>query len=81
MDLVRAREPYAADARLIWIACEQGHCAGFVAAIGVTSIWYKGMVLDWLVALDSFSSLPAVGLGDYVAGCDRHTSRRTVKLI
>lgn len=42
LDLVLAREPYAADARLIWIACEQGRCAGFVAAIGVTTIWYVG---------------------------------------
>jgi predicted nucleic acid-binding protein len=42
LDLVFAREPFAADARALWIACEQGQCVGYVAAISVTTIWYIG---------------------------------------
>ncbi|WP_129629877.1 type II toxin-antitoxin system VapC family toxin [Candidatus Oscillochloris fontis] len=42
LDLLLAREPFATDARAIWIACEEGRCIGFVAAISVTTIWYIG---------------------------------------
>ncbi|RRR76278.1 MAG: PIN domain-containing protein [Candidatus Viridilinea halotolerans] len=42
LDLILAREPFANEARAIWIACEQGRCVGFVAAISVTTIWYVG---------------------------------------
>ena len=42
LDFLLAREPFAADARAIWIACEQGRCSGYLAAISVTTIWYIG---------------------------------------
>ncbi|NNJ08752.1 PIN domain-containing protein [Chloroflexales bacterium ZM16-3] len=42
LDFLLAREPFAMDARAIWIACEQQRCVGFVAAISVTTIWYVG---------------------------------------
>jgi len=42
LDFLLAREPFASDAREIWVACEQGRCTGYLAAISVTNIWYIG---------------------------------------
>jgi predicted nucleic acid-binding protein len=42
LDFLLAREPFASDARGIWLACEQGRCTGYLAAISVTNIWYIG---------------------------------------
>jgi predicted nucleic acid-binding protein len=33
LDFLLAREPFAQEARAIWIACEQQRCAGYVSAI------------------------------------------------
>ncbi len=41
-NILLAREPYANEARDIWVACEQQRCMGFVAAISITNIWYIG---------------------------------------
>jgi predicted nucleic acid-binding protein len=42
LDFLLAREPFAAEAREIWLACEQDRCIGYLAAISVTNIWYIG---------------------------------------
>jgi predicted nucleic acid-binding protein len=42
LDFLLAREPFAIEAREIWLACEEGRCTGFLAAISVTNIWYIG---------------------------------------
>jgi predicted nucleic acid-binding protein len=41
LDFLLAREPFATEAREIWLACEQGRCTGYLAAISVTNIWYS----------------------------------------
>ncbi len=42
LDFLLAREPFATEAREIWLACEHGCCTGYLAAISVTNIWYIG---------------------------------------
>jgi predicted nucleic acid-binding protein len=42
LDFLLAREPFATEAREIWLACEQERCTGYLAAISVTNIWYIG---------------------------------------
>lgn len=42
LDFLLAREPFATDARAIWVACEQGRCTGYAAAMSITIIWYIG---------------------------------------
>lgn len=42
LDFLLAREPFSAEAREVWLACEQSRCAGYLAAISVTNIWYIG---------------------------------------
>lgn len=45
LDFLLAREPFAAEARDIWLACEQDRCVGYLAAISITNIWYIGRKL------------------------------------
>lgn len=61
LDFLLAREPFASDARGIWLACEQGRCTGYLAAISVTNIWYKcayALLLQGGDALLEITDLP-----------------------
>jgi predicted nucleic acid-binding protein len=45
LDFLLAREPFAADARAIWVACEQQRCIGYVSAITPINTYYIGRKL------------------------------------
>ncbi len=45
LDFLLARDPFAADARAIWIACEQQRCTGYISAITSINTYYLGRTL------------------------------------
>jgi predicted nucleic acid-binding protein len=45
LDFLLARDPFATDARAIWIACEQQRCIGYISAITPINTYYIGRKL------------------------------------
>jgi predicted nucleic acid-binding protein len=40
LDVLLQREPWFADSRAVWQACDEGRINGHVAAVSLTNIWY-----------------------------------------
>jgi predicted nucleic acid-binding protein len=40
LDLVLARDPFAADAAALWVANEQGRCTAYIASITPINVFY-----------------------------------------